>query len=124
MHQQTVQFAESPRSPFRRSRTRRSLSPVDQPVVINRKCTQFYYFQNEKSCCLLFTLGESVGSLSAVNVHMSREGLLRLAPIQPLISEVALKPTTPDAVKRMRKRETQKIIKDDKEEATLIEVIL
>ena len=123
MHQQTVQFAESPRSPFRRSRTRRSLSPVDQPVVINRKCTQFYYFQNERSCCL-FTLGESVGSLSAVNVHMSREGLLRLAPIQPLISEVALKPTTPDAVKRMRKRETQKIIKDDKEEATLIEVIL
>lgn len=120
MHQQTVQFAESPRSPFRRSRTQRSLSPVDQPVVINRKCTQF----KMRGHVIYITLGESVGSLSAVNVHMSREGLLRLAPIQPLISEVALKPATPDAVRRMKKRETQKIIKDDKEEATLIEVIL
>ena len=49
-------------------------------------------------------LGGAVGSLSAVNSHMSEEGLLRLAPIQPLVSERAITPTTPEAIRRMKRK--------------------
>jgi hypothetical protein len=82
---ESVQFAESPRSPFRRARSRKSFPSLEKSVIINRKC-------------------ESVGSLSAVNSQMSQEGLLRLAPIKPLVSEfnVTARAKTPDAVKRMR----------------------
>ena len=104
----TLQFCESPRSPLRRARTRISLSPIDQPAVISRKCkntlrhsVQYIYIY----ILHVVTVGEFVGSLSAVNAHLSAEGFLRQAPIQPLVSEIALKPTTPNAVRKLKRNE-------------------
>lgn len=45
-----------------------------------------------------------MGSLSAVNNHMSEEGLLRIAPIQPLVSETAIVPVTPEAIRRIKRK--------------------
>ena len=47
-------------------------------------------------------IDDCVGTISEVNEHMGREGLLRCPPIQPLISEEVLKPITPEAVRKLR----------------------
>ena len=67
-------------------------------------------------------LGEFVGSLEAVNEHLSKEGLLRQTQIQPLISETSLEPKTPEIVRKFRKERIGN--EEEVEDAALIEVSL
>lgn len=70
-------------------------------------------------------LGEFVGSISAVNDQLRREGLSRQSFIKPLVSEQAL--VTPDAVKRLSSdvdgvTPNKIVIEDEEDNAALVEV--
>ncbi len=65
--------------------------------------------------------GQSVGSLKAVNEHLSKEGLLGSLHIQPLISELSIQPTTPEAVRQISTNYCDQD-NDNDEDAALVEV--